>query len=115
MRRHRVGPKEIRIAHDAGLARLRLVEDRGIDHRDIVVRARDRAVAAPDTHVVLKINFAFRPPLDRSRRATIHTLRIVAMAAGARHEVFPQLNSVTDQPALAVQRLAGLYARVALD
>src|SRR5216683_2094085 len=115
VRRHRVGPEEIRVAHRMALARLRPVERRRVDHRDIVVRTRDCAVAASDAHVVLEIDFALGTPLDRAGRAAVHALRIVAMAARAGDEVLADLDAVADQAALAVQRLARLDTLVALD
>src|SRR6266851_202738 len=51
----RVWPEEIRVAHRVSLERPRLIEGRRLDHRDIVVEARDRAVAASDAHVALEI------------------------------------------------------------
>src|SRR5216683_2272073 len=115
VRRHRVGPEEIRVAHRMALARLRPVERRRVDHRDIVEGTRDRAVAASDAHVVLEIDFALGTPLDRAGRTAVHALRIVAMAARAWDEVLADLDAVADQAALAVQRLARLDTLVALD
>src|SRR5437660_6348081 len=97
---HRIGTIEL-LAHRARLLRLRVVELRRLDHRDIVVGARDRAIAASDTHVVLEIDLALRAALDSAGRATVHALGIVAMAAGGWHQVFAELDTGTDKPALA--------------
>src|SRR5208282_6274758 len=98
-----------------GLFGLCAVELGRLDHRDIVVRARDRAVTASDTHVVLEVDFALQPAFDRAGRATVHAFGVVAMAAGRGHQVFAHRNSRADEPAFAVQRLAGFHATVAFD
>src|SRR6185312_14597274 len=75
VRRNRVRPKEVGFVHDTGLARLRLIESRRIDHRDIVVRACDGAVAAADAHIVLKVDLTLGTTLDCARRTTVHATR----------------------------------------
>src|ERR1700682_43944 len=82
------------------------IELAGLDHRDVVVGAGDCAIAASDAHVVLKIDLAFRSALDCACRTAVHALGIVAMSAGGRYQVFPELDSGPYEAAGAVQRLA---------
>src|SRR5690242_21709761 len=97
------------------MMRLRAVKRWRVDHRDIVVGASDRAIAASDTHVVLEVDLTLWTPLNRARWATVHAARIVTMAAGAGHQILADLNAIANEAALAMQRLASLDAIVTFD
>src|SRR5215469_15704369 len=115
VRGHRVGPEKTASAGDRTLARLRLIEGGSIDHGDVIERAGDRAVAASNALIVLKVDFPLWPAANCPGRARVHAFGIVAMAAGAGHQVLANLDTVADEPAAPVQRLAGAHAVVALD
>src|SRR5579875_1696230 len=104
---HRIGPKERRVLHGLGLEALRVIESGRIDHRDVVIGTGDRAVAAANTFFILEIDLTLGPALDGAGGATVHAFRIVAMTAGGGNQVLAQLDAITNQTALAVQRFAG--------
>src|SRR5262249_56038050 len=62
MSSHRIRSKEMGVMHDVGFARLRSIERRRINHRDIVVGTSDSTIATPDAHVILEIDFSFGAP-----------------------------------------------------
>src|SRR5438552_2965376 len=110
-----VGTEELTVGNRRLLAGLSGVELARLDHRDVVVRAGDGAGPAAHAQIVLDEDLALGAPLDRGRRTGEHAQRVVAMPAGARHQILAELHPAADEAALAVQRLARLHAEVALD
>ena len=56
------------------------------NHRDRIIRALRRAIAAADTGVEIYINLAVRKTRNRAGRATRQAFRVLAMQTDRRHQ-----------------------------